>query len=277
MAIIIPAALTKAGFVPVEQIRPQRKRLMVSIAGDAGSGKNTFGFTAPRPGACITLDRGIEQATKEQAPVPLDGWGFRLVPVPLAGQATKEDYLTYWVSIRDTMKTVAAIPDIYSILFDGDTDSWELQRLAAFGKLTKIPSILYDEVNAARRAFYARMFDSKKNFIATNRVERVYKTVYNPDGSPKLNNSGNEVREWNGQYERKGFGDNKFLWQVHLLALHEVRDGEHHYGVKIEMNKINPSVEGMELWGDECNFQTLAQYTYPDSRPEDWGYPKGLW
>ena len=276
----LPPSFAKDGFQHISKIRPRYKRLMMSIAGDAGTGKSTFALTAPGPGLGVILDRGIEQSTREDAIVApqLENWGFQILSPPMPSAAKQEQFASHWVNVRDTIYRAAANVEARSIMFDGDTESWQLQRAAEFGKLTKVPSHLYDGVNSARRAFYARCFDSGKNFIATNTLSKIYVTKLMPDGTPEKNSAGNDVRVWNGEYERKGFSDQTYLWQVHVLALHEVSaGGEHTYGIKIEMNKLNPSVEGMELWGEECNFQTLAQYTYPNSKPEDWGYPKGTW
>ena len=67
-------------------------------------------------------------------------------------------------------------------------------------------------MNAARRGFYTRLWDSGKIIIATNKLKKLYQTAYNPDHTPKIDGAGNTVREWDGKsYERQGFDDQEYL------------------------------------------------------------------
>jgi len=171
---------------------------------------------------------------------------------------------------------------------DGDSDSWELQRLAEFGKLTQIPPLFYGNVNAARRALYARCWDSGKIIIATNKVKADYEDKLDEEGNPVIDEkSGKPVQVKSKNVKRQGFQDQDYLWQIQLRHLFkpaeekEITGGPRagqiiktspQWGIRILKAKANPMVEGEELWGDQCNFSGLVQLVYPQVPLELWGY-----
>ncbi len=150
---------------------------------------------------------------------------------------------------------------------DGDSDSWELQRLAEFGKLTQVPEHLYSNVNAARRAMIARAFDSGKNYIATNKLKREYED--NKEGV--LGTDGKLKQVWTGEYTRQGFRDQNYLWQIQLRHMskpsyfNEIvkKQIPTQYGIRILKCKANSELVGTELWGPDCTFAGLVQTVYP--------------
>lgn len=271
----LPASFKTDGFTDPETARRQGrkfKRLMLGIDGPPDSGKTEFCLSAPCPGLGICLDRGFDSLFDNPNPPPTrgKGWAFKVVQAPLATAAQQADYLKYWQEFYAIYKTGLANADCRSLTIDGDSESWELQRLAEFGKLTKVPSILYDNVNAARKAMYARAFDSGKIVLATNRVRKAYVTKYNPDGTPMLTDAGKEVREWGGEYERQGFGDQDYLWSMQIRMFKNENKAE--YGCRIMKCKADPTLVGYELTGDECNFSSLVQTVYPHIDLKEWGY-----
>jgi hypothetical protein len=270
----LPASFAKDGFMPSSSLIPKYRRLMLSLYGPSNTGKTEFALSAPGPGMVIGMDRGLEGMLLSQN-VPtsrnVGAFGFKTIPAPLATQLQQSEYLEYWKQFYNTAyKPALANPDCRTVVLDGDGDTWELQRLAEFGRLSKVPSNLYDNVNAARRVMYARAYDSGKIFIATSRVRKVYVTVYGPDGKAMLNNSGNEVRKWDGSYERQGFSDNEYMWQIHAMTLYD--EAKKQFGIRLEMCKFDRSLEGFELWGDDCNFKGLVETVFPGVPLSDWGY-----
>lgn len=268
----IPASFAREGFA----LKPRKyHRLMLGTDGPANSGKTEFGLTAPGPGIVICLDRGFDAMLDNPNPPKTrrNDYAFKVIEAPQALGATKDQYLEYWKSFRDDCYKAAGLPECRTVVIDGDSDSWELQRLAEFGKLTQIPSIMYTNVNAARRAMYARAYDAGKIVIATNKINRQYKTVFNPDGTPKLSDQGKEIREWDGKtYDRQGFNDQDYLWAIQLRHLFRETTKGPEWGIKITKCKADVEVVGMELWGSDCNFQSLVEVVYPHIPLSDWGY-----
>lgn len=269
----MPASFLRDGFIEPKAIRKQR-RLMIGTDGPSNSGKTEFAISAPGPGIVLALDRGFDAMLDNQNPPEArrDDFAFSVIQAPLATQALQEDYKKYWLDFYERYKKALANTDAKTIVIDGDSDSWELQRLAAFGKLTQIPSIMYTEVNAARRAMYARAFDSGKIIIATNKISRDYRKVMNPDGTPKLKD-GKEVREWDGKsYERQGFNDQDYLWSIQLRHIYRMTKSGPEWGIKIMKVKADPTLEGLELWGKSCNFAGLVETVYPHIPLPEWGF-----
>lgn len=267
----LPASFAKDGFVSAASVRKHR-RLLIGTDGISDSGKTEFALSAPGPGIVLALDRGFDAMLDNQNP-PVsrrEDFGFKVITVPLATQLTQNEYKEYWKAFYAEYRRALENKDCRTVVIDGDSDSWELQRLAEFGKLTQIPSILYVNVNAARRAMYARAYDSGKIVIATNKVKRQYKTKFKVDGTPELNSSGNEIREWDGDFERNGFGDQDYLFMIQLRHLYNADKNE--WGIRILKCKADPQLVGYELWGSDCNFAGLVSTVYPHIPLTEWGY-----
>lgn len=269
----LPQSFTRDGYQLPSAFRAKLRRLLIGCDGPADSGKSEFALSAPGPGVGLVLDRGIDPVFDNPRPPKTrqPNWGFKVITAPQQTAATQEEFASYWVTFREECKKAALNPDVRTILIDGDSDSWELQRLAAFGKLSQIPSIRYVEVNAARRALYARLWDSGKIIISTNKIKKHYSPRYKADGTPEKDATGKDVRDWDGKtYERQGFDDQEYLWQIQLRHLFDEK--EKRWGIRITKCKADADLVGLELWGDECNFATLVQTVYPQVPLSEWGY-----
>lgn len=265
----LPRSFTTDGFVTVKS---KLKRLMVGTDGLPNSGKTEFAASAPGPGIVLCLDRGFEAMLDNPSP-PLTrrpDFVYKAVTVPPASSVAQPVFLDYWREFYKELSKALANQDARTVVIDGDSDSWELQRLAEFGKLTQIPSIMYTGVNTARRAMIARCYDSGKVVIATNKMKKTYKDKFKPDGTPLVDTSGKAIREWDGHtYERQGFDDHDYLWQVQLRHLYN--PAKQVWGIRILMCKVDKKLEGLELWGDDCNFTSLVQTCYPQVPLSEWG------
>lgn len=260
------------------------RRLMIGTDGLSDSGKTEFALSVPGPGIALCLDRALDGVLQNPEPPPARNpyWVFDIVPVPLASSTTQATYLEYWKKFYERYKLALSNADARVVLLDGDSDSWELQRLAEFGKLTQILPIHYSTVNAARRAMIARAWDSKKIIIATNKIKREYEDTFNEDGTPILDNTGKNVREWKGKMERQGFRDQDYLWQIqlhHMFKPEQIvtvkgvqKTIPKQWGILIKKCKANMDLIGLELWGDDCNFKGLVSVVFPQVPLSDWGF-----
>lgn len=266
----LPASFTKDGFLSASKVRTKR-RLLIGSDGPPDSGKTEFALSAPGPGIVLGLDRGFDALLDNPKPPPTrNEFAFKVIEVPKATQVSQPTFVEYWKAFYAEYLRALQNPDAKVVVLDGDSDSWELQRLAEFGRLTKVPSNMYDNVNAARRAMYARAYDSGKIVIATNKIRKVYVEKLKADGTPEMNTSGNVVRVWNGEYERQGFSDQEYLWAIQLRHFYDEESQQ--WGIKILKCKADRSLVGLELRGNECNFATLVQTVYPHIGLEDWGF-----
>lgn len=270
--------LASMGFVPPALIikSPDRPfhRLMLSLEGMQGTGKSEFANSAPGPGAHIVLDRAIDSILDNPNPPPTRSPNFlyKVCKVPKPQSGTQATYLAYWKEFKSTLYAAIGADDCRTVVIDGDPDSWEMQRLAEWGRVSKVPPLLYDGVNAARRALYARCYDSGKIIIATSRVKQVWKDKFDPiTGLPVMKDDGSgPAREAVDEFYKEGFKDAGHVWTIRLLCMHNKEKQQ--FGVRVVECKVNKPMEGLEFWGDECNFATVVSYVYPQYTLAEWGY-----
>jgi hypothetical protein len=278
--VSLPRSFQTDGFIIP---KAKYKRLLVGTEGGANTGKTEFGLSAPGPGIWLALDRGTGLLNNPNPPEARNESDFALVPVtvPLQTMVDQSDAATYWNAFRILYNKSLANQDARTLLVDGDSDGFELQTLAEFGKVIQIPPILRTKLNAARRAYTAKAFDSGKIVIMTNKLKRKYENVLNADGSPKVDAEGKNIREWDGaSYERQGFNDHEFLFELQLKHLYRPESVNpvsrkkvpQSWGVRILMAKANREVEGAELWGSDCNFLGVVSLVYPHIDPSEWGF-----
>jgi hypothetical protein len=260
----LPASFTRDGFLPISQVRSKQRHILIGTDGWPNTGKTEFGLSAPGPGIVICLDRGFDGVFDNPNPPKTrrEDYAFKVIQIPLATQVAQPEYLEYWRAFYAEYKKALANPDCRTVVLDGDSDSWELQRLAEFGKLEQIPAIRYTAVNASRRAMIARAFDSGKIVISTNKLKDEY--------SSKTDANGKEVQTKTGKEKRQGFADQDYLYQLQLRHLHNQETGQ--FGVKIMRCKSDTTLQGLELWGDDCCFAGVVQTIWPATPLKEWGY-----
>jgi hypothetical protein len=281
MPVNLPPSFQRDGFVSAELARGKGRRLMIGCDGPADTGKSEFALSAPDPGVFICLDRGIDGVLDNQSPPPTrrERWAYKVINSPKATGATQAEALEVWKSFKEVVYKACQNPDVRTVTLDGDSDSWEVQRLAELGRLDKVPSIMYTSVNAARRAFYARLWDAQKIIIATNKIKKHYADQIDRSGNPVIGNDGKVVRTWDGTWERQGFEDQDYLWNIQLRHLYRPAGEnavtkkwqEQAWGIRITKCKVNMSLVGTELWGSDCNFPTLVEVCYPHVPAKEWG------
>lgn len=288
----IPRSFINDGFMPLNQVRQpgKRRRLMIGSDGLTNTGKSEFMFSAPGPGIGIIIDRGLDPMLDNPNPPAArrpDDWAIKMIQIPLASQVNQKEAIAAWKDFYDWLMKACKNPDCVSIGYDGDSDSWELQRLAEFGRIAKVPSHLYDSVNFARRAMIARLADSGKTVIATNKLKEEYVEEFTDDGQPVKDSQGNTKRRKSGEYVRQGFSDHNYLWHIQIRHLYrapqetviqlgpmkgQIRKSAPQWGIRITKCKANTIHEGTELWGDKCNFKGLVQLVYPHVPLVEWGF-----
>lgn len=261
----LPTSFTRDGYKLIsEQRKPGTfKRLLVGTDGWPNTGKTEFALSAPEPIMILCLDRGMDSVMDNPRPPITRGRdiGYKVIPLPVQILDTNH-YLEVWRAFYDEYKKALDNPDVRTVVLDSDSDSWELQRLAGFGRLTQVPPLQYPAVNAARKMMIARAWDSGKIVIGTNKLEQEYKQSTDP--------SGKVVSERTGNDRRQGFKDFDYLWQVQLRHLYD--EQKQIWGLKIMRCKADTSLQGMELWGDDCNFKSLVMTIYPQIKIQEWGY-----
>ena len=282
---MIPQSLLRAGYKTMDEVLHSHGRtypMTIGLDGKPSEGKTELALSAPGVIAAVTVDRGHLGLMLNPKPpaTRCKDVVWRVIDPPMPTAAVQNEFSTYWAMIRESMYNAAKMPEIRTVLADGDSDTWEIQRMAEFGKLSQVPSHLYTAVNAARRAYYAKLTDFGKFLIFTSKMTKEYRPVYRPDGTPELDNQGKPVRRWTGNWERKGFDDIDYSLQLSLNCFRVdakydadgnlLEAGE--FAARLELCKSNRSLEGTEFVGADCNFQSILPYCYPHVKLADWGY-----
>lgn len=278
----LPASFRRDGFV-----RPAQSRfrgVMIGTEGGANTGKTEFAWSAPGPGIHHALDRGHRSTLENNEPPStrnlIEGDNLLILPteVPLNSGTTKEQALASWRTwYENHYKKSLSNVDVRTVILDGDSDSFEWQTLAEFGRTAQIPPIQRTSLNAARRVMIARAVDSGKVFISTNKLKKKYEDVHDGNGQPVMDPTkpGQTLREWDGKsYERQGFNDHEYGYEIQLRHIYQRAEGKSKamWGIQILLCKANRSLEGEELWAGDCNLPTLLQLVYPHIELSEWGY-----
>lgn len=284
----LPASFLRDGFMPAADSRKRRHLpglnrpgILIGTEGESDTGKSEFAMSAPGPGIFLCVDRGFDGMLDNPNPPASRNpdFAFKATQAPLATQlGTAAGYLEHWKAFYSEYTKALANPDARTVVLDGDSDTWELQRLAEFGTLQQIPSLRYVGVNAARRVMITRAWDSGKVVIATNKITDEYVSQRDEAGNVVLKD-GKEVRVKSGNQVRQGFGDTDYLWQIQIRHLYKPvgynkitkKETAHQWGIRILKCKPNPALRGLELWGQDCNFAGLVQNIYPTIPLRDWG------
>ncbi len=270
---------------------PKFRGLMLATEGRSDTGKTEFVLSAPGPGVILACDRGFDAVFDNQTPPSTrrSDFGIKTLAMPGATDfGSAKDYLPYYQTFyRDTMSALA-IPEARTFCIDGDNYSWDLARLAEWGKLQGIyPQTKYAEPKAARMSFYYKLWESGKIIITTNMMQDEWKDQVGPDGLPLTNKDGERVRERTGDSVAKGYPDTEYLFQIRIRHLYQgprvrrmligPQKGQEvqipgQWGLRITKCKPNQSLIGTELWGSDCNFAGLMLTVYPHLPLEVWGF-----
>ena len=288
----LPPSFEKSGFRTIEQARTRvklkngkfLKPLMIGTEGLTNSGKSEFYMSAPGPGMAVCIDRGIDGCLDNPNPPESRNpdWGFAVVPVPPATSGTQQDYVKYFTDIRQKLYDGASNPECVSLAIDCHGDFWELHKLASFGRLQGIMPLRYTQPYAEHRAILAKLWDSGKIVIGTNKLKDAYEDVLDDKGQPLKEADGSTKRKKSGDYDRQGFGDEDYLWAIQIRHLYKEgkiiekgpRAGQmsgQQWGIRILKCKVRPELRGHELWADQCSFKGLVNLAYPNIPDEEWG------
>lgn len=293
--------LQKMGLTPASQMQKGKfRRLMLGTEGLTNTGKTEFLLSAPGPKVIIPIDSSYDSALDNPYPPAsrkLDDAYFddtSIVP-NVAQVATAQEYVDHFKKLRGRTYTFCDSPDIRTICIDGDSDFYELQLLAEFGRLSQIHPLSYPMVDGMRRWITKKWWDSGKIIIGTNKVKDKYVNVLDSNGDPIKDDKNKNVQEKvEGEYKRQGFRDQTYLWQIQIRHLYKpgepidltalkpvdrlraIREGKTktlpEWGLRILKCKPNTRLEGDELWGEDCCFAGLVQYVYPQTNLSEWGF-----
>lgn len=226
----------KPGFV--RSAAPRGERLICLVYGKEKTGKNHFSFTAPPPIYMQSLDvgnEGVIQKFHKDKEIYVAEYGLEemhpddAADPNLVAEAANKVWLQFQADFYQAVEGADKAGG--TVVWDTETEVWELIRLARFGVLNP-PSganrgSVWGPVNAEmRRMIRAPYSKDSVNFIMLEKVKDEYK---------------NDKKT--GEKQRAGFGDSAFLAQVVAAT---TRRGDE-FGLVVTDCRDNPGMNGIEV------------------------------
>lgn len=228
------------------------RRLIIDIHGMERSGKTTLALTAPGPIAYMQLDPGGEDIVpkiRRRFPKKQLYLAKYFVDVKPGLNPAQVEELATPVWQRFTKDYEAALQQFRTVVVDTATEGWELLRLAEFGKVAQVKPIHYGPVNAEYRRLLRIPYNTACNVIFIHKMKRTYKND-----------------NWNGEYERAGFGGTGYEVQAEILLFRD-EDG---FQAEILNCRQNAELQNEIVPEPMCDFPGIAQLVYPDTSAKDW-------
>lgn len=229
-------------------------RLIASIDGLEKTGKTHLALTAPAPIAYFDLDEGMSEIIDKFPKLSKPG---QFLYYHIDYDDEDDDLAEKHIGkVLKAYRSCLSAPDsvVKTIVFDTDSDFWEMLRLARFGRLTQVKPHHYAPVNAEFRRYIRDAKRSNKNLILLHKKKDEY-----------IQTKSMKTAMPTGKKIRAGMKEVGYLVQV-VLDLEKDEDGRH---CTIVESRHNPDIEGMVLNGEEINFPTIASLVM-ENDPEEW-------
>lgn len=284
--------LKDAGFTP---IRRSPRRLVCNVQSiKKSAGKTRFAFTAPKPIGYISVEIGSEEGPAENfIPDGADSFdGIQIVrirmeepeyPDPSKFAATKEGQREYDEAISAAVQAAAqpawdkfynayytSIKNMRTTVIDTGTDLYQLQRLANFGRLEKIPQLAYAQLKREFAKLFDDVFATEGNLIVISHMKDRGETI-------KDERTGKDKWIATGVYEMDGSNvvSDKVQAMIEMWR-EDLQEEDEETGMKVKFHaaiidsRHNPQAMGKEFTTLEISFSDLAQAIFPKSKREDW-------
>ncbi len=245
-------------FKPVET--EDRYRLIWRSWGPEKSGKDHFALTAPGPIAIQSFDVGLEGVVQKFTRKPL---GPKEIVYSEYEFDKNDCSQKAAIEIRDRFvgDYDRALAKARTVLWDTETEVWEVARYAEFGEATDAPKN-YAGLNAWYRDLIQRAYDTGVNLCLIQKVKERWTTYTAVD-----NRTGREVQKPipSGVLEPVGFKEANYIVQANIS---HNWDKERGFVVNIVNCRQNMNIAGQEYV--DLDFTTLARMVFPESAEEDW-------
>ena len=224
--------------------------IFLDSVGLEGSGKSSLALTLAEfgPLAYVNIDQSLDRAharsKKERERVKRLDVQYAAT---IGEDATKNTCRPVWANLVKRVDEASAGFAAGAVI-DTGTETWELNRLAAFGTLNPKGRTdhLYGPINARQRNLFRTVHRiNKKHLITIHQYTDEYKDKRLPSGGIQ------SVKT--GKYVRKGFKEMGYLCDVAVECRRE--NGE--FKAKFLINKLppnGPDLEGTEIDQDDLTF-----------------------
>ena len=236
-----------------------RYRLIFRSYGPEKTGKDHFGLTAPGPIAIQSFDIGLEGVVEKFLREPLGPKDIRTCEYEFDKNSVDQDSAqTLRQQFIDDFET--ALKVARTIIWDTETEVWELFRYAEFGDMSDAPKN-YVRLNSDYRDLIQQAYDASVNLQLIQKVKEKWISIEGTD------RNGKKVLkpQATGLMEPTGFKEAGYIVQVNI---EHGWDKERGFLVNVKNCRQNMSIAG-EIY-ENIDFPMLAQLVFPESSEEQW-------
>lgn len=234
-------------------------RLIWRSYGREKVGKSFFGLTAPGPVAIQSFDIGLEGVVEKFVAAGKD---VRAVDYEYTNQASQEEAKTILAQFIEDYKV--ALLTARTIVWDTETELWELFRYAEFGEnnngvATDQPKN-YAKLNSTYRDLVQLAYKARVNLQLIQKVKERWGMVNDRLGPT-------------GQFEPTGMKEAGYIVQANIK---HTWDKEQGFGIEVINCRQNMALAGETFYtgvGKDrltVDMPYLAQLVFPDSDEQAW-------
>lgn len=233
-------------------------RIIAASVGGPGSGKTRFWLTAPEPVVFMSMDWGMEGVVDKFQEDFMEANGrlkdIRVVDydwAPSAEDEKQDGFKEAAIVMRNKFieDYVFACEHARSVVWDKETDVWNLFRYAEFGSPKGDQAKDYDKANQLMRKYVNYPKKLTINFGLIEDVKDKWVSQNKKDG-----------------VQRAGFREIEGL--VHVDLWHERREGQFYTLVGKARGKGAADVQDKEF--PNLDVPTLGMMLFPETDTEDW-------
>lgn len=266
----MPASTKKADLYAryTKATEPAKPRIIWRSTGEPGAGKTSFGLGAPGPLLVQSFDQGLEGVVERfQLDKDIYFKEYAWVPTDQLSQDDAKDLRDEFISdFEDALSSGS----FRTILWDKETDIWEIFRYAEFGAPNDAPRN-YPKLNQRMRKYVNLPKATMLNFGLIQSMKDEWKTV------AKVNSQG-QVKDQGVKTDNRiaqGFSELEGLVHVNLHHRRQrVKMGEGLFESQfwIDVGKTRgPGASAVQDQSFEnLTFVDFAQLVFPDTDNSDW-------
>jgi hypothetical protein len=240
------------------------RRIIWRSYGPQKSGKTRFGLTGPQPVFIQSFDIGLE-GTIEQ--FLAEGKDIRALEYPFDPQSFDTEKACAIAADKIWQQFIAdydaALKEARTILWDTESEVWELLRYARLGAVSGAPKD-YAVLNGEYRTLVRKAYGAGVNLGLIQKVKEQWVSKMDPQ-------KGKMVPHNTGEMVPTGMKEIGFLVQVNLRHFREFNEEKQIvYRTEIEDVRHNDGQYMVGMVMDNFDFPQLAEGIFPDSKAEDW-------
>lgn len=238
-----------------------RHRLLLNIQGLEKTGKNHFSFSMPGPIAIQSFDNGLEGVINKwnkKRVIHVKEYELKVQPGEATEKQVSDAADALWKEFTKDHYDILASDSIRSVILDTGDETWELLRLASFGKQSANVQN-YGPVNAEYRRWINSIKGTDKNLCMLHKMKDEWVGREDANGRYKASKT--------GKLERSGFKEIGYILQGNFQTW---RDGDNQFHGTMLDCRQNPDIDGVDFTGEMLNFQQIAMMVFPNSEPNEW-------